>query len=159
MLALVVLTSSCGDMVADEEHPEDLMQKYGHNYQVWSGNGPLVNCLDPGGSSFSYLGGSTHSEYFSGATVNFYVVLTEPGNFAFVDAVQDATGDYRAPSWSCNTNQEGNITENPSEPDGHFAWLGTEHSRGQRGALVFNIPSNSSLNVHIADHAYYYDGD
>ncbi len=157
-LALLV-SNSCGDMVADEERSEELLNQYGHQYEVWADEGVGVapaNCLDPGASGYTFLDYGDNTRFFASANSTFYVILTQPGNFAFVDTAQDASSIYWASTGgSCNVNEENAVNALP--PDDHFAWVGTEHSRGGRGALIINGPITTGISIFISEHAYYWD--
>lgn len=164
-LPIVALTlliiNSCGDMVADEDNPEELLQQYGHEYEVWADSGyggPPANCLDPGASPpYTKLPGTGYNtQFFASGASTFYVILTQPGNFAFVDSAQDTSSFYWASAGgACNVNEDNAVNGLP--PDDDFAWVGTEHSRGERGALIISGPSATGITIFISEHAYYWD--
>ncbi len=153
LIALVLLVSiSCGDMVADDDNPEDLLMHHGHEYEVWGKSPGGGDCLDPGGSGFTYMGSGYNTQSFMGA-YDEYIILARPGNFAFVDAVQNQVGIPLNVNYSCNTNEDGAVN---GFPDGEFAWVNTEHSRNQPGSIVITATS-TSITVFIVEDAYYWD--
>lgn len=159
LLPIVALTlliiNSCGDMVADEDNPEDLLQQYGHEYHVWAKNaGSWSVCVDPTSDGYTWVGSSSHTQNFNFVSPNSWLIVTEPRNFAFVDAVEDGVSIFQSFNNICNTSNPGAVNGLP--PDGDFAWVGTEHARGQRGFMEISS-FNNNLIVHINGGAYYFD--
>jgi len=122
----------------------------GKAYKVYGGSEYLSgsDSFHPEEHGYSLLGEGTNTQHFNGAHT-YYIIVTEEGNLAKVDAVEGSDHSYYGTYSSGNTLNSGNVA---GAPDGQFASVGGGSSSYPGGYILIEPASgNTSLTVYIVD--------
>ncbi len=123
----------------------------GTTYEVYGGTQPLSGQqgYDPESYGYTSLGTGTATKTFSG-TYTYYVILTEDGYVAHVDAVEDSSNNIlQYLSFGGNVWSPGNV----HVLDGQYARVGEAGwNWSQGGYMIFQPPvGHTSIEVHIVN--------
>lgn len=146
LLSLVVIGLSwIGIANADNSY-----SVYGNN--TFNASGFPDNCYHPENYGSVLLGTSNRTETFAGA-YNHYIVTSDLGDVALIDALQGSNGTYLSPNYIGNTPDYQNAK---GAPDGVFAHMGAIDSYG---CLALDVTGEELTSITVYSPAPYYCDD
>ena len=123
----------------------------GSTYSVYGGTQYIegIDGYNPQEYGFILIGSNTETNDFYG-NYNYYYIITQSGNIAYVDAVQGSNGNYYETNTTGNTIDYANVA---GTPDGNTAAVGGEFDGTSGGYIAINALGQSLayIKVYIVD--------